>query len=155
MSKAAVDALKGATYIVLRGLPKSATSGDLHRAILQADVKGVSEVALQYRHFRPTGKAILTMALPDFTRKAILQLENTRLLGVRPEAEPILSPETFLGTPQNVNSLEVTGDGPSAGVTPRELCPFLDCLAEQESRLSINWCKASNWSRKKVSRPYK
>lgn len=79
----------------------------------------ILEVALQYRHFRPTGKAILTMALPDFTRKAILQLENTRLLGVRPEAEPILSPETFLGTPQNVNSLEVTGDGPSAGVTPR------------------------------------
>ncbi|KAF9477364.1 hypothetical protein BDN70DRAFT_837955 [Pholiota conissans] len=121
MSKAAslaADSLRDATHIVLRGLPKAATSRDIQRAVMQADVKGVSEVSIYYRHFRPTGKAVLTMSLPDFTRNAVHRLQNTRILGVRPEAEPILSPEKMLRKSEKGKPFEATGDGPSAGVIP-------------------------------------
>jgi hypothetical protein len=68
-------------------------------------------VALNYAHFRPTGKAILTMALPDYTREAIRAAGNITISGCRVEAEPIEHPELMIPSGSGL-----TGNGASAGV---------------------------------------
>ncbi|KAF8955468.1 hypothetical protein BDZ97DRAFT_290326 [Flammula alnicola] len=112
------DAVREATHILLRGLPRAATSRDVRRAIMQAGMKGVSDVSLYYNHFRPTGKAILTMALPDYTRDAIRKAHSVTILGTKVEAEPIYRPESMLNPEHKLANryLETTGDGASAGV---------------------------------------
>jgi len=78
---------------------------------MNANMKGVADVALNYAHFRPTGKAILTMSLPDYTREAIRAAGNITISGCRVEAEPIEHPELMMPS-----RTELTGNGISAGV---------------------------------------
>lgn len=78
----------------------------------------IIQVELYYKHFRPTGKAILTLTLPDYARDAVHRLEKGAILGANLQAEPIEAPQKL-----HINSAthwqrEAVGDGPSAGVSP-------------------------------------
>ena len=68
-------------------------------------------MALNYAHFRPTGKAVLTMSLPDYTREAIRAAGNITISGCKVEAEPIEHPELMMPS-----RTQPTGNGISAGV---------------------------------------
>jgi len=108
MQKAVREASETARHILVRNVPRTSTSGDLRRALVQADVKGVDSVDLLYTHFRPTGKALLTMSLPDYTLPAVRGLEDLNVAGSPVSGEPIY----------NIWSLRkgLLGDGPSAGL---------------------------------------
>jgi len=117
-------ALRDATHILLRGLPMTITAQDVRRHVAEANLKGVSEVSLYYKHFRPTGKAILTMALPDYTRDAIRDAEQILIPGCKILAEPVVDlpglgirSEPSKGDPRS--DPELLGTGPSAGVPER------------------------------------
>lgn len=73
---------------------------------------------LYYKHFRPTGKAILTLTLPDYARDAVHRLEKGTILGATLKAEPIEAPQKLRINPAAQWQLEAAGDGPSAGVSP-------------------------------------
>lgn len=73
---------------------------------------------LYYKHFRPTGKAILTLALPDYVRDAIHRLKNVTILGGMVGAEPVQIPQKMGIDVATSWQLEAAGNGPSAGVSP-------------------------------------
>jgi len=102
------EASETARHILVRNVPRTCTSGDLRRTLMQADIKGVDSVDLLYTHFRPTGKALLTMSLPEYTLPAVRGLEDLNVAGSRVSGEPIY----------NIWSTRVNnqGDGPSAGL---------------------------------------
>ncbi|KAF8911078.1 hypothetical protein CPB84DRAFT_1842332 [Gymnopilus junonius] len=116
-----------AQHVVVRDLPISATSRDVRKMIQKAEVKGVVDVSLFYRHFRPTGKAILTMSLPEYTRDAIRDAEEIIVPGHHIEADPIDEPRS-LNIPENLSDIaneDVTdpsqlGTGPAARVPERK-----------------------------------
>lgn len=78
---------------------------------MNANMKGVADVALNYVHFRPSGKAILTMSLPDYTADAIRAASNITISGCKVEAEPIEHPEVMMPSGESL-----LGNGTSAGV---------------------------------------
>lgn len=70
-----------------------------------------------YKHFRPTGKAILTMALPDYTTAAVHAAESITLPGCKIVAEAVPDPQgLFLDDTEGGKPGQHTGSGPSAGV---------------------------------------
>jgi len=73
--------LSKASHILLKGVPTTATSGDLRRAVMLAGVQGITEVSLIYQHFAPTGQAVLTVAVPDYTRDALRAAKNITFTG--------------------------------------------------------------------------
>jgi hypothetical protein len=123
---------------MLKGLPLSMTSNDVRRAL--KGISGVdrgqflqfylskhahrnSIVDLQYKHFRPTGRAIITMTLPDFTDSAVVACKRLPLRGYNIDAMPIADPASLESTAgmmssgQSVNRYtEALGTGLSAGV---------------------------------------
>ncbi|KDR81772.1 hypothetical protein GALMADRAFT_59579, partial [Galerina marginata CBS 339.88] len=114
-----LSVVREAQHIVVRGLPLSATSQDLRRMVMQADLKGVNAVSLYYRHFRPTGKAILTMALPDYTRDALRGITDIIVPGHRLRADLIEHPAQMYIPPANAEGppdRDALGNGPGAGV---------------------------------------
>ncbi|KAH9483981.1 hypothetical protein JR316_0003459 [Psilocybe cubensis] len=116
--QAAGNALSESKYVLLRGLPPMTTSHDLRRLLIRNEIKGVSEVSLFYKHCRPTGKAILTMALPDYTRNAIREASSLSFPGRKIDAEPITNIKSYgIGTGGQRST--VLGTGPSANCPER------------------------------------
>lgn len=108
-------ALKGISGIERGQSPKFQLFSPSHKNFI---------VDLQYKHFRPTGKAIVTMTLPDFTDSAVAACKRLPFRGYELEAMPIVDPASPAPTPGDVSSKsfnrykESLGDGLSAGVIP-------------------------------------
>ncbi|KAF9566298.1 hypothetical protein CPC08DRAFT_814867 [Agrocybe pediades] len=119
--------VRDAQHVMLRGLPSTTTAQDLRHHISQAQIAGVGDVAIYYKHFRPTGKALLTMVLPDYTSDALRGLREINIPGCTLEAETVEKPEELLGKPKEAETtnsrrlpiLPIYGNGPSAHVPVR------------------------------------
>lgn len=66
---------------------------------------------LLYTHFRPLGKALLTISLPEYTQPAIREIEDLNVAGSRVFGEPIYNVEST-----RVIGKAMLGNGPSAGL---------------------------------------
>jgi len=69
------------SHLLIRGLPITATSGDLRRAVMLAGVVGVTDVSLVYKRFLPTGQGILTLSGPDLLREALSAAKKITFTG--------------------------------------------------------------------------
>jgi len=114
--------LTQASHILLRGLPTSATSGDLRRAVMLAGVQGVIDASLIYHRFAPTGQAVLTMAVPDYTRDALRAAKNITFTGHEEISASLTTDPRFFrqrsrGVQGRADALNrgLLGSGPSAG----------------------------------------
>lgn len=74
----------------------------------------ISTVSMLYKHFRPTGKAVLTMALPDYITPALRAAQSISLPMCEISAEVVPDPE---GLFRNGQDGRVAQDGKDAGVT--------------------------------------
>jgi hypothetical protein len=81
----------------------------LPKPVLTATPFGL--VDLLYSHFRPTGKALLTMSIPDYTRGAVQTLEDLHVAGSRVSGEAVYNVWSAM-----VRGKAISGDGPSAGL---------------------------------------
>ncbi|KAF8162936.1 hypothetical protein B0H34DRAFT_693481 [Crassisporium funariophilum] len=115
-------AFPNATHILLNGVTRTATRGDVRRAVMAAGMKGVADVSILYQHFRPAGKALLTMSLPDYTRDAIRDAERLTMgdnhgITAEPTADPRFMPQRHRGVKGRADATNrgMLGSGPSAG----------------------------------------
>jgi len=72
-----------------------------------------SLVELNYTHFRPNGKATLTMEVPEYTSEALQQANSLMISGIQVIAEPI-----YDSLSNHAMARPLFGDGPSAGAFP-------------------------------------
>ncbi|KAG6865026.1 hypothetical protein C0991_005572 [Blastosporella zonata] len=68
--------------IGLYELPNLVTPGDIRRA-LGDKMRGVENVQLEYKAFRPTGKAVITMTRPEFVQENLRHLKPLSICGTR------------------------------------------------------------------------
>ncbi|PPQ76626.1 hypothetical protein CVT26_012733 [Gymnopilus dilepis] len=114
-------------HVLLRGLPLSVTGHDVRRLIQKADIKGVTDASLLYKDFRPTGKAVLTTSLPDYTPGVLSGASDIILPGAKIEAEAIYDIAS-LNIPENPADVgkegavdpSQLGTGPAARVPERK-----------------------------------
>jgi len=125
MSSALSKSLIRASHILLRGLPKTATSGDLRRAVALAGIQGVTDVSLIYQRFATTGEAVLTMSAPDYTRDALRAAKNITFTGCEEIIASLTIDAKFFrqrsrGVQGRADALNrgLLGSGPSAGFPP-------------------------------------
>jgi len=111
-----------ASHILLKGLPKTATSGDLRRAVSLAGIQGITDVSLIYQRFAPTGQAVLTMAVPDFAQDALRAAKKITFTGREEIGASLTTDPRFLrhrsrGAQGRADALNrgLLGSGPSAG----------------------------------------
>ncbi|CAA7265423.1 unnamed protein product [Cyclocybe aegerita] len=100
------------THIFLRNVPQCTTPGDIRRALMRAEIKGVADVSRLYKHFRPQKKVLITMSLPDYTPDALRAAKDVHILGFPLDVDVVHNRDVVL------TSDPKHGDGPSAGVVP-------------------------------------
>ncbi|KAF9533454.1 hypothetical protein CPB83DRAFT_902843 [Crepidotus variabilis] len=112
MVRAAFQAQETSKHILLRNLPRTSTPGDVRRALLRDGVQGVEKIEINYSHFRPTGKALLTMTTSKNSLSALTYFDRhgIRLAGVPVHAEAVYNTTSAL-----VMGSGLEGDGPTAG----------------------------------------
>jgi len=81
-------------------------------------------VSIYYKHFRPTGKALLTMVLPDYTSDVLRGISEISIPGCSLSAESVEKPEEVLGkdavgSRHNLPTLSIYGNGPFASLPAR------------------------------------
>ncbi|KAF8803490.1 hypothetical protein BYT27DRAFT_6726275 [Phlegmacium glaucopus] len=119
--------LSHASHILLKGVPTTATSGDLRRAVMLAGVQGITEVSLIYRRFAPTGEALLTMAVPDYAQDALRAANKITFTGSEEISASLTIDSRFSrqrsrGVQGRADALNrgLLGSGPSAGFPSRK-----------------------------------
>jgi len=110
-------------HIQLRGLPRTALPTDVQRAVVRGRLMGVSDVAIDYHRFVPTGRAFLTLATPDVLDLNLRALENASISSLpifsvsSPPPAPV--PRRTRGAQGRMEAAErglITGNGPGGGV---------------------------------------
>ncbi|PFH52410.1 hypothetical protein AMATHDRAFT_2145 [Amanita thiersii Skay4041] len=118
-------ALEYGNRIELQNVPLSATTTDVRRLVEWTRLSGVEDVALQFEHFRPTGKALITLSRPELLRDNMRLLQNIGFAGVPLHVEPKLSSDVreLPGRTRGVKGREAAarrgildGNGPHAGL---------------------------------------
>ncbi|KAF8212378.1 hypothetical protein K438DRAFT_1806425 [Mycena galopus ATCC 62051] len=82
------QSLRSATQVELSNVPRTATPADLRRLVMRAQVQGVEDVAIEYNHLTPTGRAYLKFTHSNYARASLDILEKYSITGVHPTAEP-------------------------------------------------------------------
>ncbi|KAF9500990.1 hypothetical protein BDN71DRAFT_962957 [Pleurotus eryngii] len=114
-------------HIELQKVPSTTTPKDIRRALGHARLQGVSDVAIIYRGFRPTNRALLTLVHNSYLRQNLKALEKLTLVGLPIESEPVLlssseaqeSQARQRGSKGRADAAQrgaITGDGPNGGV---------------------------------------
>ncbi|KAF8894678.1 hypothetical protein BD779DRAFT_1502349 [Infundibulicybe gibba] len=121
------EALQHGKHIELSNVPRSATPADIRRAIARAKLQGVSDVAIDYHHFMPTGRALLTLTKAGYLRDNLRALENLSIAGLPVSADPkLITQETPVrrrgakGRAEAVERGVVIGVGPNGGIANDE-----------------------------------
>jgi len=110
-------------HIQLRGLPRTALPADIKRALIRGRLMGVTDVAIDYHRFIPTGRAFLTLTTPDVLNQNLRALENASIssipiTSVSSPPPPTVSQRTR-GVQGRMEAAErglITGNGPRGGV---------------------------------------
>ncbi|KIM87022.1 hypothetical protein PILCRDRAFT_64078, partial [Piloderma croceum F 1598] len=109
-------------YIQLRGLPRTALPADVQRAIVRGKLLGVSDVAIDYHRFIPTGRAYLTLVTPDALNFNLKALRNASISSLPITSASSPPPISFAartrGAKGRVDAADrgLFGDGPRGGV---------------------------------------
>lgn len=113
--------LEHAKHIQLRNVPYSAKPSDIRRAVTRAGLQGISDVAVEYDRFSPTGDALITLTGPDFLRDSLRLLERLTIAGTPVSAKQkivIEGRQRTRGTKGRAEAEErglIGGNGPHAG----------------------------------------
>jgi len=114
---------KDRTHIQLRGLPRTALPADVKRTIVRAKLLGVSDVAIDYHRFIPTGGAYLTLVTSDPLNFNLTALRNATISSLPitsvSSPPPTSSAARTRGTKGRMAAAErglFFGDGPRGGV---------------------------------------
>lgn len=131
-------------HIELQKVPSTTTPKDIRRALGHARLQGISDgayppecheppphllllVAIIYRGFRPTDRALLTLVHNSYLRQNLKALEKLTLVGLPVDSEPVLlssseaqeSQARQRGSKGRADAAQrgaITGDGPNGGV---------------------------------------
>ncbi|KAG6868277.1 hypothetical protein C0993_005562 [Termitomyces sp. T159_Od127] len=96
--------------ITLYEVPNLVTPGDIRRAIADK-TEGVMNVQIDYKGFRPSGRAMLTMDNPEFLAKNLRALKSLHICGVKVRPVAHYSPDSRASDPEDPDK-GVTGNGP-------------------------------------------
>jgi len=110
-------------HIQLRGLPRTALPSDVQRVIKREGLKGVADVAIDYERFTPTGKAYLTLTVPDVLNHNLKCLEKATVTSLPITAASSEPPRGIpvrgrgqRGRGEATERGVLTGNGPRAGL---------------------------------------
>jgi len=112
-----------ARHIELTNVPRSATPADIRKAVVRAKLKGVADVAIDYSHFAPSEKALLTLTRPNLLQENLLALQNASIAGIPIKATPTRlsdpSPPRQRGVKGRREAADrgILGNGPHAGLS--------------------------------------
>jgi len=111
------------THIQLQGIPRTALPADVQRAVIRGKLVGVTDVAIDYRRFIPTGRAFLTLANSDVLNINLRALDNATISSIPITATssppPPTLPRRTRGAQGRMEAAErglINGDGPRGGV---------------------------------------
>ncbi|KAG2756016.1 hypothetical protein P692DRAFT_20792396 [Suillus brevipes Sb2] len=113
---------EGRKHIQLRELPRSALLTDLRRLCIRNRVLGVTDVAIDYHRFLPTGRAYLTLAHSEHLHKNLQALDNASVgsLPIRAvSAPPPRSSHRRLDKTDEPQRKVFYGNGPHGGIPSR------------------------------------
>ncbi|TFK72193.1 hypothetical protein BDN72DRAFT_816400 [Pluteus cervinus] len=123
----AQNARQLARHIELKGLPRTATPADIKRAITRINLKGVSDVAIDYYYFTPTERALLTLSNPKYMEENLQALKDFEICGhpIESKVKVIegLIPQRQRGVKGRKEAAQrgfLTGNGPHAGLPDRQ-----------------------------------
>ncbi|KAI0362182.1 hypothetical protein OH77DRAFT_1388337 [Trametes cingulata] len=110
-------------HVELSGLPRTALPHDLRRLCGKSKVENVTNAAIDYKRFRPSGNGLLSFPNAEQAAAAQKALDNAVVGGKRVRAHRVSSIPQIpraRGTKGILEAAErgvVTGNGPSGGIT--------------------------------------
>ncbi|KAG1875080.1 hypothetical protein C8R48DRAFT_691336 [Suillus tomentosus] len=108
------------THIQLRELPRSALLTDLRRLCIRNQLLGVTDVAIDYHRFLPTGRAYLTLAHTKHLQKNLQALEKASVGSLTIKATSAPAPRSGHGLDRTGTQRKVfSGNGPHGGMSSR------------------------------------
>ncbi|KAG2054785.1 hypothetical protein BDR06DRAFT_1007622 [Suillus hirtellus] len=111
---------EGRTHIQLRELPRSALLTDLRRLCIRNQLLGVTDVAIDYHRFLPTGRAYLTLAHTKHLQKNLQALEKASVGSLTIKATSAPPPRSGHGLDRKGTQRKVfSGNGPHGGISSR------------------------------------
>ncbi|KAG1754542.1 hypothetical protein EDB19DRAFT_1892518 [Suillus lakei] len=113
---------EGRTHIQLRELPRSALLTDLRRLCTRNQLLGVTDVAIDYHRFLPTGRAYLTLAHTEHLHKNMQALDKASVGSLPIHA--VSSPPPRSGHSGRLDKTRTqrkvfSGNGPHGGILSR------------------------------------
>ncbi|KAG2157324.1 hypothetical protein DEU56DRAFT_764018 [Suillus clintonianus] len=112
---------EGRTHIQLRELPRSALLTDLRRLCIRNQLLGVTDVAIDYHRFLPTGRAYLTLAHTDNLHKNLQALDKASVGSLPIRAVSAPPPRFSHGRLYKTETQRkvFAGNGPHGGILSR------------------------------------
>ncbi|KAG1891227.1 hypothetical protein F4604DRAFT_400005 [Suillus subluteus] len=112
---------EGRTHIQLRELPRSALLTDLRRLCIRDQLLGVTDVAIDYHRFLPTGRAYLTLADTKHLYKNLQALDKASLGSLPIRAVSAPTPRSGHGQLDRTGTQRkvFSGNGPHGGISSR------------------------------------
>ncbi|KAH9966590.1 hypothetical protein BC827DRAFT_1264550 [Russula dissimulans] len=111
-------------HVQLSGLPRTTTPADITRLLARSGVHDITNVALDYRRFEPTGRAFLTLSRPSALQKVLAALKQLRFFGhpLRPRTTPApaehgMRSRGLKGREEASERSIVSGNGSQGGIT--------------------------------------
>lgn len=121
-----MTALQHARHIILRGVPKTATTWDVRRVLTRSGAHGVTNIHICYEYFKPTGEVLITLSRPHFLRDNLRVLDNVSFAASRVSPRPFIPEEAprpkmrsrgLRGKEQAALRGALNGNGPHAGMS--------------------------------------
>ncbi|KAG1782704.1 hypothetical protein EV702DRAFT_960473, partial [Suillus placidus] len=112
---------EGRTHIQLRELPRSALLTDLRRLCIRNHLLGVTDVAIDYHRFLPTGRAYLTLAHTEHLHTNMQALDKASVGSLPIQAVSAPPPRSGHGRPDRTGTQRkvFSGNGPHGGISSR------------------------------------
>ncbi|KAG2349677.1 hypothetical protein BDR05DRAFT_923325 [Suillus weaverae] len=112
---------EGRTHIQLRELPRSALLTDLRRLCIRNHLLGVTDVAIDYHRFLPTGRAYLTLAHTEHLHTNMQALDKASVGSLPIQAVSAPPPRSGHGRLDRTGTQRkvFSGNGPHGGISSR------------------------------------
>ncbi|KAG2158340.1 uncharacterized protein EDB93DRAFT_661068 [Suillus bovinus] len=111
---------EGRTHIQLRELPRSAVLTDLRRLCIRNKLLGVTDIAIDYHRFLPTGRAYLALAHTKHLQKNLQALDKASVGSLPIKAVSAPPPRSGHGLDKTRTERKVfSGNGPHGGISSR------------------------------------
>ncbi|KAF8479342.1 hypothetical protein DFH94DRAFT_50731 [Russula ochroleuca] len=111
-------------HVRLTGLPRTSTPADITRLLARNNVHNITNVALDYYRFEPTGRAFLTLTQPSVLPKVLAALKQLRFFGhpliprtTKPPPEPRMRSRGLKGREEASERSIISGTGSQGGIT--------------------------------------